>query len=136
MAEKINKSVLDYIAKEINLSVSRLGINTQLSIVEVLDYAGRPLLKMVGTPFQTMPVIFREINIEGFIRVRPSSSDEQVMEVNVPLEYRYTTFDDGQNGHTLGSFTFEIDKEIWDTWDGHRDSFIRYGIRKVAGLIL
>lgn len=34
METKMNMNVLNYIVKDINLSVARLGINTQLAVVE------------------------------------------------------------------------------------------------------
>lgn len=135
MALKTNKSVLDYIVKDIKVSVSRLGINTNFSLVEDKEYTtGRPYLKVVSTPFQTMPVIFKEINLEGDFYARPSMKDDETIEVVICLEYRYSCFDGGSNGHRLGNFKYEVEKHCWDTWDGEDEQFIRYRINKVNGM--
>ena len=131
---KTNTNVLNYIVKDINLSVARLGINTQLSVVTDEDYAGREYLKVESTPFQTMPVLFRAINIEGSVYVHQSKTDEEIIEVIVALDYRYTFFNGGSNGHTLGNFKYEVDKRCWDTWNGENNRFIDNRIYKVHGL--
>lgn len=130
-----HKSVLEYIIKEVELSVSRLGINTNFSLVEEKDYTtGRPYLKVVSTPFQTMPVIFKKINLEGSVHARPSMTDDKTIEVLICLEYRYSCFDGGSNGHHLGNVKYEVEKELWETWDGEDEQFLRYRINKVHGI--
>lgn len=128
---KTNNNVLEYIISEINQSVARLGINTTLSISEDKDYAGKEYLKVTSTPFQTMPVLFKEIKLKGKISLFEKDNDVKII---VGLEYRYQTFDSGSNGHTLGTFIFVTSKEFWENYDGKRPSSLRYEIDKVKGL--
>ncbi len=135
--ENVNFSVLDYIVKDINLSVSRLGINTELSIVEAKDYANRPYLKVDGTPFQTTPMIFKTIKLDGSIHIQETrAGQDALIMVVIRLSYRYQTFDDGSNGHQLGEFKFTVDKRCWDKWDGKDTTFAKYEIQKVQGLAI
>lgn len=129
--ENVNFNVLNYIVKDINLSVARLGINTNLSVVETKDYANRLYLKVDGTPFQTTPMIFKWIKLDGSIHIK--DTQETVM-VAAKMDYRYQTFDDGSNGHQLGQFKFEIAKHCWDKWDGKDETWAKFEIRKVQGL--
>lgn len=132
--ENINFNVLNYIVKDINLSVARLGINTQLSIVEKQDYKNEPYLAIDSTPFQTMPMIFKSIKVDGNIYVLEDKNNEDIVKVAVRLDYRYKTFDDGSNGHQLGMVRYEVDKEYWGKWDGKNENWTRNNIIKTQGL--
>ena len=125
--------VLDYIVKDVNLSVSRLGINTQLQVVEKKDCKDKPYLVIDSTPFQTTPMIFKSIKLDGNITIVQAESDDETVTVAIGLSYRYQTFEDGSNGHRLGTFIFDIDKHCWDKWDGDK-TFVKYEIKKVQGL--
>ena len=133
METKMNMNVLNYIVKDINLSVARLGINTQLAVVEKKDYKGESYLAIESTSFQTMPMIFKRINLIGGIGVQDKGDDENII-VAVRLNYKYQTFYDGSNGHQLGQFKFEIAKHCWDKWDGKDETWAKFEIRKVQGL--
>lgn len=134
--ENINLNVLNYIVKDINLSVARLGINTQLSVVEEKDYAGNPYLKVCSTPFQTMPVMFKDITLEGNIYVEEDNRNEDAMKVTVRLNYRYHYFDGGSNGHPLGDCQFTVDKDYWKNWDGVNENWASSNIYKIKGLAI
>lgn len=131
--ENVNMKVLDYIVKEVNLSVSRLGINTQLQLVEKKDCKDNPYLAIDSTPFQTTPMIFKSIKLDGNITFIPTNADEGKVIIAVGLSYRYQTFDDGSNGHKLGTFIFNVEQHCWDKWDGDK-TFVKYEIEKVQGL--
>lgn len=130
-----NINVLNYIVKDINLSVARLGINTQLSLVEKESYVKTQYWTIDSTPFQIMPMIFKDIKLTGDVYILEDEKKEDVIKVAVRLDYRYHCFDGGSNGHQLGLITYEIDKHFWNQWDGKdREKIAKYEINKVQGL--
>ena len=131
-----NMNVLNYIVKDINLSVARLGINTQLSVVEERDYRNEPYLAIDGTPFQTMPMVFKTIKLDGKVYILEDKKNEDIIKVAVRLDYRYQTFDDGSNSHELGMVEYEVDKDYWSRWDGVYDKYARNYIFKTKGLAI
>lgn len=68
--EILSKQVLDYIINDVETTIHRLGINAQLSIEVEKDYRGNEYEKLVSTSFQTMPMLFKEIHLEGNIAIR------------------------------------------------------------------
>lgn len=129
-----NLNVLNYIVKDINLSVARLGINTQLSIVEKKDYKNKPYLAIGSTPFQTMPIIFKTIKLNGYIYVLEDEKNENIVKVVASLDYHYQTFDDGSNGHSLGRVQYEVDKEYWTRQGDIDERYAQNYIDKTKGL--
>lgn len=127
-------TVLNYIVSDINLTIARLGINTQLSVVEKKDYADRPYLAIDSTPFQTMPMIFKDIKLEGDIFVREDKNDEDIVKVTIELDYKYHTFVNASNGHQLGTLRYDVNKEFWTKSNGANEKWARSNIWKVQGL--
>lgn len=111
ITDQLNKKVLNYIIKDVELTINRLGINATLFIRKDENYRGDAFEKLVSTSFQTMPVLFREIHIEAdcYIRDMPGQPDD-FMEVTLNLRYYYRTFDGGTNGHNLGRVIYKVDK--------------------------
>lgn len=111
ITEVLSKQVLDYIINDVETTIHRLGINAQLSIKVEKDYRGNDYEKLVSTSFQTMPVLFKEIHLEGTISVRDKQDEpDDFLKVCINIEYRYTNFGGGSNGHILGSIAYEVDK--------------------------
>ena len=131
---ELNLNVLKYIVKDVNLSVTRLGINTQLTIVEDKDYKNEPYLAIDSIPFQTMPMIFKSIKLVGEIYISENKNNEEVFYVLVRLDYKYHTFDNGTNGHQLGKIRYEVDKDIQNRIGGIDERYLRNYITKVQGL--
>lgn len=130
---KTNNNVLEYIISEVNQSVARLGINTCLSLITEKDYAKNDYLKVTSTPFHTMPVLFKEIHLEGRVDLFEKGNDVKIV---VTLEYRYKTFENGNNGHSLGTFIFVTSKDFWESYEGNHPSSLRLEIDKVKGLTI
>lgn len=101
----LNKDIVNYIISDIQLTIQRLGINAQLSIEELEDYEYE---KIVSTSFQTMPMLFKEIHIEGIVSVM-NDKVEGYSTIDIRLGVKYTHFDGGMNGHELGKITYSID---------------------------
>lgn len=133
--ENVNMHVLSYIAKDITLSVTRLGINTRLLVVEKKDYKNNPYLVFESTPFQTTPMMFKEIKLEGNIYIREDETDDGFIYVIVDLDYRYNFFDGGSNGHKLGMCKYKICRGYWDAFDSS-SAGVEYETRKVQGLTI
>lgn len=134
--ENVNINVLNYIVKDINLSVARLGINTQLSLVEKESYVKTQYWEIDSTPFQTMPMIFKDIKLKGDVYILEDGKKEGVVKITVRLDYRYHCFDGGSNGHQLGLITYEIDKYFWNEWDGKNENSAKYEINKTQGIAI
>lgn len=110
--EILSKQVLDYIINDVETTIHRLGINAQLSIEVEKDYIGNEYEKLVSTSFQTMPMLFKDIHLEGGILVRDNvDASDDFFEIYINLDYRYHTFDNCSCGHTLGRIIFEVDKQ-------------------------
>ena len=134
--ENVNMHVLSYIAKDISISVARLGINTRFLVVKKKDYKNDPYLALESTPFQTMPMIFKDIKLEGRIFVNLSEEEDRIVNIRVSLEYSYHTFDGGYNGHQLGYLRYQVEKNCWDTMDGSEDAWFRNRVIKEQGLTI
>lgn len=108
--EILNKEIVNYIINDVELTIKRLGINVQLSIEQREDYNHDKFDMIVSTSFQTMPMLFKEIHIEGNINVITKETEEDYCKVVINLDVRYTHFDGGTNGHKLGKIMYVVDK--------------------------
>ena len=108
--EVLNKEIVNYIISDIDLTLQRLGINVQLSIEQCEDYKHEKFDKLVSTSFQTVPMLFKEIHIEGDINVMTKATEEDYCKVIINLGVSYVYFDGGTNGHELGRVMYVVDK--------------------------
>lgn len=135
--EILSKQVLDYIINDVETTIHRLGINAQLSIEVKKDYRGNEYEKLMSTSFQTMPMLFKGIHLEGNIAIRDKvDAPDDFLEVHINLDYYYHTFDNGSNGHTLGRIVFEVDKRTNEKMkeSGKESNYISMIVRKVQSL--
>ena len=135
--EILSKQVLNYIINDVETTIHRLGINAQLSVEVEKDYRGNEYEKLVSTSFQTMPMLFKVIHLEGNIAIRDKvDAPDDFLEVHVNLDYYYHTFDNGSNGHTLGRIVFEVDKRTNEKMreNGKESNYISMIVRKVQSL--
>lgn len=122
--EILNKEIVNYIINDVELTIKRLGINVQLSIEQCEDYNHDKFDKIVSTSFQTMPMLFKEIHIEGDINVITRETEEDNCKVIINLDVRYTHFDGGTNGHNLGKITYLADKSYKGTDTRHINMYV------------
>lgn len=108
--EVLNKEIVNYIISDIELTLQRLGINVQLSIEQCEDYKHEKFDKLISTSFQTVPMLFKEIHIEGDINVMTKATEEDYCKVIINLGVSYAYFDEGTNGHELGRVMYVVDK--------------------------
>ena len=135
--EILSNQVLDYIINDVGKTIHRLGINAQLSIEVEKDYRGNEYEKLVSTSFQIMPMLFKDIRLDGNIAIRDKvDAPNDFLEVYVYLYYYYHTFDNGSNGHTLGRIVFEVDKRTNEKMieNGGKSNYISMIVRKVQSL--
>lgn len=130
--EILNKEIVNYIINDVELTIKRLGINVQLSIEQCEDYNHNKFDKIVSTSFQTMPMLFKEIHIEGDINVITRETEEDNCKVIINLDVRYTHFDGGTNGHNLGKITYLADK----SYKGRNTKHINMYVNKVKSLAI
>ena len=130
--EILNKEIVNYIINDVELTIKRLGINVQLSIEQCEDYNHDKFDKIVSTSFQTMPMLFKEIHIEGDINVITRETEEDNCKVIINLDVRYTHFDGGTNGHNLGKIMYLADK----SYKGRNTKHINMYVDKVKSLAI
>lgn len=130
--EILNKEIVNYIINDVELTIKRLGINVQLSIEQCEDYNHEKFDKLISTSFQTMPMLFKEIHIEGDINVITRETEEDYCKVVINLDVRYTHFDGGTNGHNLGKIMYLADK----SYKGRNTKHINMYVDKVKSLAI
>lgn len=109
-AIELRKEVQEYILSELQNSVMRLGISAQLKLVVNKDYRGIEYLAIESEKFQTQPVMFKEVWLDGVLEVLKEKED--AYEVYAKLDYNWRSFTGGTNGTDLGKCYFEVDKEL------------------------
>ena len=122
--EVLNKEIVNYIINDVELTIKRLGINVQLSIEQCEDYNHEKFDKLISTSFQTMPMLFKEIHIEGDINVITKETEEDYCKVVINLDVRYTHFDGGTNGYELGKIMYVADKSYNGTDTRHINMYV------------
>ena len=122
--EVLNKKIVNYIISDIELTLQRLGINVQLSIEQCEDYKHEKFDKLISTSFQTMPMLFKGIHIEGNINVIEDEKDKDICKVIINLNVGYTYFDGGTNGHKLGRVMYVVDKSYNGTDTEHINIYV------------
>lgn len=130
--EVLNKEIVNYIISDIELTLQRLGINVQLSIEQCEDYKHEKFDKLISTSFQTVPMLFKEIHIEGDINVMTKATEEDYCKVIINLGVSYTYFDGGTNGHQLGKIMYVADK----SYNGTDAKYLNMYVDKVKTLAI
>lgn len=130
--EILNKEIVNYIINDVELTIKRLGINVQLSIEQREDYNHDKFDMIVSTSFQTMPMLFKEIHIEGNINVITKETEEDYCKVVINLDVRYTHFDGGTNEHKLGKIMYVVDK----SYNGTDTKYLNMYVDKVRTLAI
>ncbi len=127
----MNQYIIDYILKDIELSVARLGINTKFSINEEKICLNG--IKAISSHFLTKPMLFKEIRLIGQIFI---DEIEEHVKLTILLDYRYKTFWNGDDGHSLGNLVYVTSKEFWDKYKGINPSKAECEIDKIKGLAI
>lgn len=126
--EILNNEIVNYIISDVELTLKRLDINVQLSIVTGENYKHEKCDRIISTSFQTMPMLFMEIHIEGNIDVINEISDEYFYKVIINLSVIYTSFDERTNQHSFGSIMYLVDK----SYDNKDKKHINMYVSKIS----
>ena len=105
--------VLDYIAKDIQSRMTRLGIVADFKAVEAQDDMGQTYTKFVSSNFIMQPMIFKDIHAEGRIWVEDYAKYPDCKLITVQVELKWNHWDGGSNGMRYGSFQYCIDNELY-----------------------
>ena len=128
-AIELRREVQEYILSELQNSVMHLGISAQLRTVVKKDYRGNEYLSLESEKFQTQPVIFKEVWLDGVISI--IEEKENAYEVCVMLDYNWRSFTGGTNGTDLGSCFFEVNKKLPENLTSED---VRYYVYKRRGV--
>jgi hypothetical protein len=104
----INTSGVEVIKKSLKIIVSRLGINVDFDLSKKKIYDGRFMVSVKSTAFQTMPVIYKSICIEGSGLLIRDTDKEGILYLSIPLSYHFDYFGGGTNGVNIGVCRFII----------------------------
>lgn len=99
----LHEDVVKYIINDITMSCRRLGIDT---VFYIKDY-GYNDERIISTSFQTMPVLFKEIHLEGSIQLEEHANN---IKFCTRLYHEYKTFNDDEGSLLLGGVIYVIDK--------------------------
>lgn len=99
----LHEDVVKYIVNDITMTCRRLGIDTVFCIKENDNNKE----ELISTSFQTTPVIFKELHIEGSIYLE---DDTGCVVVTIDLSYICKTFCNVPNVHALGTVVYAVDK--------------------------
>lgn len=106
MNEILDKDVLAEIQGHIQTELTRRGYHAPVTLTQEGD---KNRLYLTSEPFQTTPVIFRELRISEFgatARKETVEKDkDEVTAVYIGVNVRWKHFDGGENGTRLFTFT-------------------------------
>lgn len=98
-----HKNILSYIAKDIQKQCERLGIYAEFTPMDDEK-------RIVSSDFKMQPAIFKSIHVEVNLYIRKSeiSVQDDILDINVSLSYRYSLWEGGSNGFNLGWAMYQI----------------------------
>ena len=111
-AELVPSEILKEIQEKIQTMLSRLCINTEITItVKYNEYSQRVVVVLQSMEFNTVPVIFKSIHLEGRSQPVVETVDNgngifHRIKFCFFISYRYEDFGHGTNGTDLGSVEF------------------------------
>jgi len=89
--------------------ILKRGISTKMSSFKEVEVEGRKTrIEFITEPFQTIPVIFKEVRIGSFSsNIIPASPDEdnEIYEVFIGINWFYEHFDGGRNSCKMFCFS-------------------------------
>ena len=127
MKKEIRKDVRDYILSEVNVLLSRLGVNEGVKETgekywknsDKLDY------NFKSAPVRQTPMLFKKLYVEGYmvsVDIKDDKdrfygwTDENDIIV-VRLEYSWESFSRGSNGTDIGRLVYAVSKELPETFE-------------------
>jgi len=99
---------IDGMGKSLKIILSRMGVQADFYLTELKIYDGRLLVKVKSTEFNTTPVLFKAIHVEGEGFVIRDKEHDGVLRLSINLSYRFNCFSGGENGANIGVCQFVI----------------------------
>jgi len=101
----------------ITTELLKRGFTAKVVVDEKTSRHGDYRLELTSEMFQTVPVIMKEIRINGEITFRQDEENENVIHVGCRVGVRYEHFTGGSNGCALFSFFCRIRKDREDIYE-------------------
>ena len=121
-----HKNILSYIAKDIQKTCERLGIYA--------EFTPKSEKLIESSDFKVQPSIFESIHIEVNLYLE-TDEDDDTIDITACLRYRYTHWDGGENGCSLGSMEYHMLKSNYNNDRAYLDSSLCL-IEKSRGLTI
>lgn len=112
-----HKNILSYIAKDIQKTCERLGIYA--------EFTPKDEKHIVSSDFKMEPAIFKSIHVEADLHIHPSevSGEDDVLDIDVSLHYRYYHWEGGENGCNIGWMKYQIQQAFFNKDKVYIDNF-------------
>lgn len=109
---ELPKEFLDYIKDDIQLSLSRLGVNAKLSY-ELAETDRIHYVKWSSESFQTFPVLFKEVHVYGESNLPVEvNARHNCYVVVVVLNFYWSSFGEKAGSTNIGDPIYFIDKDF------------------------
>ena len=109
---EVTEIQLDNLKEVIQTELLKRGFHTPITKFEVVERRGSKKLGLLTAPFQTTPVIFKELKIENFSSyitekslVREDGKEVFFLEAGLSVYVNWEHFDSGTNGCRLFSIS-------------------------------
>lgn len=112
-----HQNILSYIAKDIQKTCERLGIYAEFILMDEKH--------IVSSDFKMQPAIFKSIHVEADLHIYPSevSGEDDVLDIDVSLHYRYYHWEGGENGCNIGWMKYQIQQAHFNKDKVYIDNF-------------
>lgn len=133
--EKIQKNILDYILKDVNLTLERLGVSEKVEVVKEKALRGEYYYNIESKPIKVTPMIYKETIMKGYIMDVEAEEGKGICRkgyriIKVMLDYDFKYFGGGHNGVELGYAYYSVEKDIAE----NEAEQLPYMIRKVQSI--
>lgn len=98
---EITTKTVNFMERAIKTHLLRFGINVEVSIKITEKF-----IYVKTSEFQTFPVMFSKIWVDGVGQLMTDSDDD--IYIYIPLSYRYNRFTGGENGADIGYMKFYL----------------------------
>jgi hypothetical protein len=97
----------DEIITTVKTAFVKLGINAEVNL-EITPKKNGYSLYVKTDSFNTMPVIYKDIYVDGYGCLEEIKGHEGIYELRISFSYRFRTFSGGSNGTDLGEVAFRV----------------------------
>lgn len=132
--KKIQKNILDYILKDVNLTLERLGVSEKVEILEEKEVKGIYYYNFKSKPIKVTPMIYKETIIKGYLYDTDAEEGKGICPMGkrvicVNIDYDFSYFGGGHNGVQLGIIYYNADNNIAED-----EKEMNYIVRKIRSL--